>query len=71
MVEDVKSPLPGKILSIKVKPGDRVNVNDVLLTIESMKMENEVLAPKAGVVKEVKVSSGTRVSVGTSLVVIE
>ncbi len=71
MVEDVKSPLPGKVLSVKVKPSDKVNVNDVLLTIESMKMENEILAPKAGIVKEVKVSSGMRVSVGASLVTIE
>jgi len=71
MAEEVTAPLPGKILSIKVKPGDQVKEADVLLILEAMKMENEILAPKAGVIKEIKVEADQSVDVGTPMVTIE
>ena len=71
MVEEVKAPLPGKVLSIKVKPGDKVNESDVLLILEAMKMENEILSPVAGVVKEIKVASDQTVDIDAPMVVIE
>jgi biotin carboxyl carrier protein len=71
MAEEVTAPLPGKILSIKVKLGDQVKEADVLLILEAMKMENEILAPKAGVIKEIKVAADQSVDVGAPMVTIE
>jgi pyruvate carboxylase subunit B len=50
---DVASPISGKIVNIKVKPGDEVKEGDVLFVVEAMKMENEVHSPISGVVEEV------------------
>ena len=51
----VKSPLPGSIMKILVAVGDSVKRGDVLLTMESMKMENNILAEADGVIKSVAV----------------
>lgn len=67
----ITSPLPGKVLSVKVKVGDNIKRGDCLIVLDSMKMENEILAPKAGVVKEIKVSVGSSVNSGDPLMVIE
>ncbi len=66
----VTAPMPGKILDIKVKKGDRVKAGDVLIILEAMKMENEVVAPKGGVVEDIKVNVGDTVDRGAVLVVI-
>ncbi|HYH03201.1 MAG TPA: biotin/lipoyl-containing protein [Bacillota bacterium] len=63
----INSPLAGTILSIKVKPGESVNKNQVLLTLEALKMENEIVAPEAGLVNEVFVKTGDTVNVGDTL----
>ncbi|MEM0449323.1 MAG: biotin/lipoyl-containing protein [Methanomassiliicoccales archaeon] len=67
----IVAPMPGKIVSIKVKPGDKVNTNQLLLILEAMKMENEILATEAGTVKEIKVKPGEMVEGGKTLMVIE
>ena len=51
--ELITSPLPGKILGVKVTAGDKVKEGDLLLTIEAMKMENEIVATVNGTVTEV------------------
>lgn len=66
----VNAPLSGSILEIKVKPGETVKQGQVLLTLEALKMENEIVAPVAGVVKEVYVQTGSMVNVGDVLVVL-
>lgn len=71
MGEIVTAPLPGKILEIKVKEGDTVKPGDVIVVIESMKMENEIRAQTNGKVKEIKVQPGEVVDIGRELVVIE
>jgi biotin carboxyl carrier protein len=58
----------GGIMSIKVKPGDEVKYGQVLLTLEALKMENEIVAPEAGVVKEIFTQTGAMVNVGDLLV---
>jgi len=63
--------MPGKIIAVKVKEGDRVSKGDILCVLEAMKMENELRAPKAGTVKEVRVSPGADVEMGEVLVVVE
>ena len=52
----VTAPLPGTIISIKVKPGDKVTANQTVAVLEAMKMENEIEAGYAGTVSEVKVA---------------
>lgn len=68
--EEVKAPMQGNILSIKVKKGDNVSKGDVLLILEAMKMENEILAPISGVIDEILVSNGNTVNNGDVLIVI-
>lgn len=57
----VKSPLPGTIISVLVHEGDEVTMGQKLLTMEAMKMENNVLAEKAGTVTSVRVKPGDTV----------
>ena len=57
----VKSPLPGSIVKVLVKAGQAVKKGDVLLTMESMKMENNVTAEADGTVKVVYVEPGKTV----------
>jgi biotin carboxyl carrier protein len=66
----IKAPLPGLILDVKVSVGDTVKVGDVIIVIETMKMENNISSPVAGTIKEIKVSSGDSVSEGVPLIVI-
>jgi len=68
---EVIAPMPGKILAIHVGVADRVQYQDVLCTLEAMKMENEIMAPAGGVVKEVQVAEGQDVLYGDVLFVIE
>lgn len=55
-LKDIKAPMPGLILDLKVKPGDQVKKGDVVLILEAMKMENIIKAPGDGIVKDIKVS---------------
>ena len=66
----VKAPMPGTILDVKVQAGQSVKKGDVLVILEAMKMENEILAPKACTVKQVLVSKGSTVDTGATLVVL-
>jgi propionyl-CoA carboxylase alpha chain len=61
-------PMPGLVVSIRVKPGDRVFRGQDLVSIESMKMESFVASPCDGLVEEVKVESGQAVETGDLLV---
>ena len=64
------APLPGRIVKVSVKPGDRVEKGATLLVIEAMKMENEFRAGASGTVAEVRVEPGQAVNGGDVLVVI-
>ncbi|HVA89277.1 MAG TPA: acetyl-CoA carboxylase biotin carboxylase subunit [Chloroflexota bacterium] len=67
----VVSPMHGVVLRVAVEAGQRVESGDLLLTIEAMKMENEVLAPRPGTVVKLGAAPGTTVDVGTLLAVVE
>lgn len=69
--ETVEVPLTGKIISVNVKVGDKVNEDDVLCLLESMKMENPIVAPVSGTVVEVGVKVDQVVKPGETIVVIE
>jgi len=57
----IKSPLPGSIISIATSVGATIKDGDLLLVMESMKMENNILAEKSGVVKNIAVAPGQAV----------
>jgi len=67
----VIAPIPGSILEILVKVGDRVEVGQTVVKMEAMKMENEINAPIAGTVSRVLVEVGNAVNQGQKLVEIE
>lgn len=64
----VTSPMPGTILDVKVKEGDKVKKGQVLMILEAMKMENEIMASSDGQVKTVYVQKGASVNTGDPLV---
>ena len=64
----VKAPMPGTILSVKVKAGDKVSSGDVVAILEAMKMENEIFAGVDGTIAGVSVSSGDAVNTGDVIV---
>lgn len=64
----IKSPLPGVILNVHVKEGDVVKIGDKLLTLEAMKMENNVNADKEGKIISIKVKAGDSVLEGDLLI---
>jgi biotin carboxyl carrier protein len=61
----------GKIVSVTVKVGDRVEENDQVAVLEAMKMEMPIVAPISGVVKEVCVSGGQEVEAEATIAMIE
>jgi len=60
-VNELKAPMPGLILDIKVAAGDMVQKGDAVLVLEAMKMENVLKAPGDGTVQEVLVQQGSSV----------
>lgn len=69
-VEKIICPMPGSIIKLNVTEGTSVKAGDTLLTLEAMKMENEIKCAKSGVVKSVPVKKGDYVEAGDVLVVI-
>ena len=57
----LKAPMPGLIVDVAVEDGQEVDKGDVLIILESMKMQNELKSPRAGIVSRVSVESGDSV----------
>ena len=68
MATEVEAQITGNVWKIEKAVGDRVEEEDVILIIESMKMEIPVEAPKSGTVSEILVSEGDSVAEGDILV---
>jgi biotin carboxyl carrier protein len=68
---EVKAELVGSVWKITTEPGAKVAEDDVLLILESMKMEISVTAPREGTVKEIRVKEKDVVKEGQVLVVLE
>ena len=65
------SHVAGNVWQVQVKEGDTVNTGDVLVIVESMKMEIAVVAPSAGKVTQVLCKAGSSVAAGQNLIVID
>ena len=68
--ETISCPMPGTILSVKVKAGDKLKTGEVMVVFEAMKMENEIKAPRDCTVISVNVSKDDVVETGTPVVTI-
>lgn len=69
--QEIKAPMPGKVVKVLVKPGDAVDEGQGLVIVEAMKMENVLKSAIKGVVKEVFVSEGQAVEARMPLATVE
>ena len=67
-VNNIKAPMPGLIIDLKVKEGDAVKAGDTLIILEAMKMENSIKSPGDGTVKKIKAKKGESVEKGQVLI---
>jgi acetyl-CoA carboxylase biotin carboxyl carrier protein len=70
-VSEIIAPMGGKVIDVKVKPGDSVQEGDEVIILEAMKMELPVVADTPGTVKEVKCNKGDAVEAEAVLIVLE
>lgn len=69
--DDIRAPMPGKILEVKATAGQDVKRGDPLVVMEAMKMEHTLAAPRDGKIAEVSATAGTQTSEGAVLVKLE
>ena len=69
--ESVPAPMGGTITGVKVSAGQQIKQGDLLVTLEAMKMENEIFAPFDGTVTQVAVKANDAVKPGDPLVFLE
>ncbi|POI32087.1 hypothetical protein CIB84_004161 [Bambusicola thoracicus] len=67
----LRSPMPGAVVAVSVKPGDMVSEGQEICVIEAMKMQNSMIAAKTGKVKAVHCKAGDTVGEGDLLVELE
>lgn len=60
-ISEVKAPMPGLVINILVSPGETVEANQKLITLEAMKMENAIKSPTAGTIASIEVKPGEAV----------
>lgn len=68
---EVKSEISGSVWKVETQVGVKVEEEDVLFILESMKMEIPIVAPQAGIVKEIKIGEGDHLSEGNTAVILE
>ncbi len=67
----MRSPMPGRVMSISVRPGDRVSAGDEVCVVEAMKMEQSIRAARDGVVKTIHVQPLDSVNANDPLIELE
>jgi acetyl-CoA carboxylase biotin carboxyl carrier protein len=71
MATDICAHITGTVWKIEVQPGQEVAEGDIVLILESMKMEMPLEAPESGTVKEIKVKEGEPVQEGAVLMILD
>ena len=66
----VTAPMPGKVSKIMKKAGDKIAKGECIMTLEAMKMQNEIGAPVGGTIKSINVSKGDGVKPGQTMAII-
>ena len=69
--QEVRAPMPGKVVAVLVSEGDEIEAGQGLVVVEAMKMENEFSSPKAGRVVQLPVEEGKAVEAGQLLAAVE
>ena len=67
----ITSPMSGKVIAVRVKPGEKVSSGKEVCVVEAMKMEQSIQAPREGIVKQVHVKPLQQISIGEVLVELE
>jgi len=67
----ISSPMPGKIVKVLVKAGDKVKAGDTVIIVSAMKMESEYKVKKDRLIKDIKVKAGDTVTAHQPLIIIE
>jgi biotin carboxyl carrier protein len=69
-VQEIKSPMPSRVVKILKGEGDEVAAEEGIIVVEAMKMESELKTPIAGIIKEIMVKEGDTVESGTVLLIV-
>ncbi len=70
-IKELKAPMPGLVIEIRVKAGDTVKKGDPIIVLEAMKMENVLKATGEGTVKSIEVQKSQSVEKGQVLIIFE
>ncbi len=68
--QNIIAPMPGKVVRVLVKKGEKVTPGQGLLTVEAMKMQNEIKSQREGTIEKISVQEGQPVNAGEVLLVI-
>lgn len=68
--QQLRAPMPGKIVVVLVKMGDRVDAGQGIVVMEAMKMQNEIRSPKSGTVERLLVTQGQTVNTGEVVAIV-
>ena len=68
---DIKTLMPGRVIKVLVKEGERVKEGQAILVLEAMKMQNEIKSPQSGVITKINPNIGDSVETGTLLYSVE
>jgi biotin carboxyl carrier protein len=68
---EVVAPMPGVVVDVRVRPGERIRAGQAVVVVEAMKMQNELTAEADGTVERVAVKAGDAVDGGAVLVVVK
>ena len=69
--KDIKTSMPGRIVKVFIKEGDKVKDGQAVLVLEAMKMQNEIKSPQSGVITKINPTAGDSVEAGALLFSVE
>jgi len=69
--QEIRAPMPGKVVRVLVEAGQTVAVGQGVLVLEAMKMQNEMQASRSGTVSAIRVAAGDAITAGQVLAVID
>lgn len=69
--EEIRTVIPGTVVKLNVKKGDKVKEGEVLMLFEAMKMQNIIQAPHSGKITDVKVKEGESLPKGALMMIID
>jgi biotin carboxyl carrier protein len=67
----ISTPMPGKVVKIPVKKGDKVNEGDTVIIVEAMKMQSEYKVKKDRIIKQILVKEGDTINADQPLIIVE